>query len=67
MAEKEKQTRTPRNLESIKTGALALSLEDRGELCKALKHSIDVEVEELQKKAAHGANIASQLAGPLAR
>lgn len=48
---KEKQTRTPRNLESITAGAMSLSLEERVTLCKALKESITKEVEEKEQGA----------------
>ena len=55
MTEKAKQTRTPRNLESIKAGALKLSLEDRDNLRNTLIVSIDNEVKALQEKAANAA------------
>lgn len=56
----EKKTRTPRNLESITKGALALELADRVELKKSLEKSIDAEVAYLQQKAEEAAKIASE-------
>lgn len=51
---KEKKVRTPRNLESIIAGALALTLQEKVELVKKLKADIAAEVdgrEALAKQA----------------
>lgn len=46
-----KKTRTPRNVDSIESGALKLSLTERVALVKCLKLSIETEVKELQDAA----------------
>ncbi len=50
----EKKTRTPRNYESIVTGAMKLTLQERVALCGKLKESIKAEMtsRELQFKEA---------------
>jgi hypothetical protein len=48
--ETEKQTRTPRNYESIEKGALALDLAERVSLKKKLSDSIEQELKDLKDK-----------------
>lgn len=48
---KEKKTRTPRTVDSITAGALALPLEEKVKLCKELKDAIYTEVKSLAGKA----------------
>ena len=57
--EKVKQTKTPRNAESITKGALSLSLKDRVELLGLLKDSINAEVEGLKSLAKQAEEIAN--------
>ena len=59
--DKEKQTRTPRNLEAITAGALKLSLHDKVALVKSLKASIDKEVADWNEQAKAANEIASKL------
>ncbi len=47
---KEKQTRTPRDYQSIEKGALALDLKERVELRDRLTNSINGEIKELEEK-----------------
>ena len=54
----EKKVRTPRNLDSIRAGALKLELQDRVQLAKDLKASIDNEVTALQAQAENAKKIA---------
>lgn len=56
---KKRATKTARNPESIFKGAMALSLEDRVQLAKDLKESIQAEVSDLQKKAELAKSIAN--------
>lgn len=51
MEKLEKKTRTPRTVESITAGALALQLEDQIFLCKKLKESITNEVNKAHERA----------------
>lgn len=55
------KTRTPRQYNSILSGALKLSLQDRVNLTKAVKASIDDEVKELQATAAMAKEITNGL------
>jgi hypothetical protein len=48
--ETEKQTRTPRNYDSIEKGALALDLAERVSLKKKLSDSIEQELKDLKDK-----------------
>lgn len=48
--EMEKQSRTPRNYDSIEKGALALELKERVELRNKLTKSIDDELAEMKDK-----------------
>jgi len=57
----EAKTRTPRNNESITKGALALDLNDRVALCKALKTSIENEVTALKTQAENATKAAENL------
>lgn len=57
----ETKTRTPRNAEQITKGALALDLTERVELCKALKHSINMEVSALNTQAENAKKAAELL------
>lgn len=58
---KERKTRTPKNIESITKGALALSLKDRVELVHKLKDSIQAEVETINEAAKQASTIANGL------
>lgn len=58
---KERKTRTPKNIESITKGALALSLKDRVELVQNLKESIRAEVETINEAAKQASTIANGL------
>lgn len=58
---KEKPVRTPRNSESITSGALKLPLLQRVELCKKLKASIAAEVGELEVSAKQAKEIVNGL------
>jgi len=49
---KEKKQRTPRTYESIKAGALGLPLDERIELAKALKESVNIELKEREEAMA---------------
>lgn len=62
-----RKTRTPRTLESITAGALALPLEDRISLTRALQDSIEKEVKDLNEAAQNAAKLASVMAGPQER
>jgi hypothetical protein len=57
--EKVKGTKTPRNYEAIKNGAMSLSLKERVELLKLLKDSIEAEVEGLKSLAKQAEEIAN--------
>lgn len=57
----EAKTRTPRSLDAISKGALALELTDRIKLCKELRASIDHEVEALKTQAENATKAAEQL------
>lgn len=61
LSAKVKKVRTPRNLESITAGALALSLTDRVELCKRIKESVSMEVALKQKESEEAKQIANGL------
>lgn len=54
-----KATRTPRNLDSIRSGAFNLDLSDRVALVKDLQKSITEEVQALQDQAALATKIAN--------
>jgi len=49
--EKEKKTRTPKNIDSIRKGALNLPLRERVLLRDELDVSIDLEVKEMRRIA----------------
>lgn len=53
----EKKTRTPRDLESITKGALALPLEERAALRDALINSVSAEATYLKEKADEAAKL----------
>lgn len=53
-----KKTKTPRSLEAITKGALALPLSDRVKLKNLLAESVDQEVKDLKEKAANAEQIA---------
>lgn len=57
----EKKTRTPRNAESILSGALKLPLAERVNLVQELKKSIANEVAEAEKLAEESKKIANGL------
>lgn len=57
----EKKTRTPRNYDSIESGALRLTLQERATLCGKLKASINDELEDRQTQAAEAKKIAEGL------
>lgn len=59
MSEEIKKTRTPKNVESITKGALALPLQERVDLVTALNESIKSEVETIKAAAAHAEKIAN--------
>lgn len=59
----EKRTRTPRTFDSIKAGALSLTLREKVNLCKDLKTSIDDEVKKLQEQANAAGTLLSTLQG----
>lgn len=54
---KVKNSRTPRNYESIEKGALSLDLKERVELRNRLTLSIDSEIKEMQERL----NMATEL------
>ena len=54
-----KKTRTPKNADSITKGALALPLQERVDLVKALEDSIQTEVAMLKEAAAKADAIAN--------
>lgn len=58
---KEPIKRTPRSAEDITRGALSLPLQERVDLVKELKASIDKEVSDHQTSAAAAVKIASVL------
>lgn len=58
-----KRTRTLRTFDSIKAGALSLTLQERVNLCKDLKTSIDDEVKKLQEQANAAGTLLSTLQG----
>ena len=49
--QKERKTRTPRNYDSILKGAMSLKLNEKVALVKALKESINAEVDNAAKIA----------------
>lgn len=57
--DKDKVKRTPRTYESIEKGALALGLQERVTLSKALNASIAKEVSDLKVQAENAAKIAN--------
>ncbi len=60
LADAVNKTRTPRNYESIKKGALDLPLAERVDLRNELKASIEKEVKDLQDQAAKAKEIAGE-------
>lgn len=59
----DKKVRTPRNLDSIKAGALKLPLADRVALVQALNVSIAEEVKQLRETADNATKIANGTSG----
>lgn len=57
----EKKTRTPRNYESIITGAMKLTLQERASLCSKLKDSVKEELAARDQQAAEAKKIAEGL------
>ena len=57
----EKQTRTPRQYESILAGALALTMADKVALIKELKASVQAENEDKQAAAKASENLLKDL------
>lgn len=55
----EAKTRTPRNLESITKGALALDLQDRAKLRDLLIESVSMEVSALKQQAENAEKLLS--------
>lgn len=56
---KTRKPRTPRNTESVTKGALALPLQERVDLMKAIQDSITAEVETIKAAAAQAEKIAN--------
>lgn len=61
MEKNEKQTRTPRQYESILAGALALTMADKVALIKELKASVQAENEDKQAAAKASENLLKDL------
>lgn len=57
----EKKTRTPRNYDSIITGAMKLTLQERAALCGKLKESVKSELAARDQQAAEAKKIAEGL------
>jgi SpoU rRNA methylase family enzyme len=57
MTDKIKQSKTPRNVESITKGALSLGLAERIELVKTLSKANQDQVNDLQEQAAKASSL----------
>ena len=61
MADKVKATRTPKSFDSILAGVLKQPLQNRVDICKALKESIAAELKARDEQAAEAKKIAEGL------
>lgn len=57
----EKKVRTPRNYDSIRSGALLMPLAEKVTLCKQLQSSIQEEINNLTKQSDEAQKLAASL------